>query len=164
MAAVDTPTVGLAERIANLTLINEETKYRLELQREASDRVDTKTTLLLGFAATAAQLVVANRTKMHEGFLAGALLAYAGAFAFGVFGIFLLHYHDAPNPRHLAKHYGAAYIDHTLAALIGTRIAAVEDNRKRHRRKTVFWGYCLIFLAIGLVSTTLALLGGPINP
>lgn len=151
-----------SDRLANYTLINDEVKYRLSLQREAGDRVDTKTTLLLGFAAAAAQLLVANGAKAHEGLLSGALVAYAGAFGLGMGGIYLLPYYDAPEPRHLVATYANSFVDETLAALIGIRIVAVEKNRLRHQRKTAAWGCCLVFFTVGVFLTTWALLEGPI--
>ena len=42
-----------------LELINGEIRYRMDIQRRAIERVDTKATLLLGFAVAAAQFVVA---------------------------------------------------------------------------------------------------------
>ncbi len=148
------------DQVESLTLINDEVKYRLALQREAIDRTDTKTTILVGFVATAAQVLVANRAKADSFWVGVAVAAYLLAFFAGIAAIRIRKYYDAPNASWLIKRYGRSWPEVVLAALVGTRIEAIKINSSTHRRRVLLWWTCLAFLTVGLLATTTAFLRG----
>jgi hypothetical protein len=148
-------------QIETLRLLDEETKYRLSLQREATNRVETKTIVLVGFAATAAQVVAANRSSADRPWMVAALCGYAVAFIAGVWASRVRAYWDAPKVDALAEKYGDVWVEQALAALIGTRVVAVGKNGQSHRRRVRLWWLCLAGLTAGLVLSTIALWRGP---
>lgn len=150
----------LEKQLQTLVLLNDELKYRLQLQREAIDRTDTKTTLLTGLIAVGSQVLVANRDRVGAVWLGFSLAAAALAMASGLWSIRLRPYFDVPKADALVAKYGHSSPEHVLAALAGTRVIAVERNSKSHRRRVILWWACLVFLAATVLLATIGFLRG----
>ncbi len=141
--------------IDTLALINGELVSRLARQEDAGGKVETKATVVAGFAATAVQLLIA-RHPVHPAIAIAAAAAYAAAIASTVTSIRISSYKDIA-PRILLDEYGFAGKGFTLASLAATRVVAFEHNELIHKRKARWWWIGLWALLAGVLLSVLSL-------
>lgn len=144
--------------MASLELINKELTDRLTRQDQSHSRVETKLTLVIGFAATAAQFLATRhpfRTPWSTLFGLCAFGAYIGAFTVGLWGLRLSKYRelDAAELRQLAE---VSQVE-VLMQLIGTRRAAVQANKSRGISKVRSWWWSTGLLAAGLLASVVCI-------
>ncbi len=143
-------TLELAERVV---------RDRLQAQRTAIERIETKATVLLGFAAAAVQFVL--RSETSGGWLIASLVFYGLSLLAGLAAIGLYEHRYPPEPGRLVQ----AYLDlpkaHVLDVLVRSRAEAFYENGRHMRRKRWAWQATLISLVVAVVLSAVALgIGG----
>jgi hypothetical protein len=113
-----------------LELINAEVSASLARQSASSDRIDTKSVFLVGYAGAAASFLAIRHFQPVLGALA--FSAYAAAAAFGVLAYSVRLHKDVPEPGQLFRSYLLKPRVQVLAALAATRIQAFEANDRGH--------------------------------
>lgn len=144
-----------ALQVETLELINTEISASLTRQVNSGASIDTKSVILVGYAAAASSFLA---TRHAQPILATiAYLAYAAAAGFGIWAYAVRLYQDVPSPRHLFNKYLAQPKSETLAALAATRVQAFENNAAKYKRKARRWQISLISLVVGATAMLLAL-------
>jgi hypothetical protein len=115
-------------------------------------RVETKATVVIGFAVTAAQFLATRHpfnSPWSTLFGLTALLCYVAAFACGIWTLRVKKFKDlsATGLRALAEQTQ----DEVLRQLIGTRRKNYEDNKRSADRKARGWWWSSGLLAAGLL-------------
>lgn len=118
---------------ATLALANDLIRERLEAQRTAIERIETKATLLLGFAAVGVQLLVT--TDARGAWVVVALLAFSGVFVAGIAAIALYEHRFPPDPGRLVASYLHLPRAHVLDVVVRTRAEAFYRNTAHLRSK-----------------------------
>jgi hypothetical protein len=137
-----------------LELINSELGGRLDRQDESGSKIDTKATLLVGFAATAAQFLATRRAQpLLQGI---AFAGYALAFCLGVWTLAVAPYKDI-EPRRLLDGHAMLSKEDVLAHLAATRVKIFEMNKRKHDRKAIRWWLGIAALTIGLVFSAVSI-------
>jgi len=138
-----------------LELANDVIRERLELQRTAIERIETKATLLLGFAAAGIQVLLLRGVHGVPG--AVAITAFALSMATGLGCVAVYEHHYPPEPGRIVDAYLAVSRAHLLDVLVRTRTVAYFRNAKVTRRKRVAWLVTLFLLAIGAAASGLTI-------
>lgn len=143
---VDPETVEVAEALL---------RDRLNVQRTAIERIETKATVLLGFAAAAGQFVLSSDATGW--WLWSSLALYGASIMSGVLAIGIYEHSYPPEPRRLVH----AYLDvpkvQLLDVLARTRADAFYENAGHMRTKRRAWIATLILLILAVVCSTVAL-------
>ena len=147
-------TPDIRSQAETLDLINSELAGRLDRQDQSGSRIDTKATLLVGFAATAAQFLATRHAQPV--LQAMAFAAYAVAFCLGVWTLAVAPYKDI-EPRKLLDGHAMLPKEEVLAHLAATRVKIFEINKRKHDRKSVTWWLSLVALSIGLVFSAVSI-------
>lgn len=140
---------------ATLELANDLVRERLEAQRTAIERIETKATLLLGFAAVGVQLLVTSGGR--SGWMLAALIAFAGVFIAGVAAIALYEHRFPPDPGRLVAGYLHLPRAHVLDVVVRTRAEAFYRNTAHLRFKRKTWFATLVLLAVAVVLSAVAI-------
>jgi hypothetical protein len=157
-AATPPPAPTTADQVDTLEVINKEITDRLARQSTSMAQIDTKAALIAGVAATAAQFLAGRKDPAPAAlFAALAYSAYACAFLAAVGAYSLARYTDVPDPRALVTRLAHLPKAEVFARLAATRTDAFEANQRKHRRKAVFWWVSVVALALGLASSTIAI-------
>lgn len=144
-----------ARRAETLELINAEITSSLARQKASSDRIDTKSVSLVGYAGAASTFLA---TRHFQPVLGGiAFGAFAAAAVAGMLAYSIGMYQDVPEPRQLFTRYRSGPKTTALAALAATRVQAFESNGRKHARKARRWWISLFFLGAGMTLMILAL-------
>lgn len=139
-----------------LELINSELADRLARQAASSAKIDSKATVLTGYALAAASFLA---TRHPQPVLAGfAYAAYALAAGLSIGANAVGPYRDVPAPRSLFNRYATRPRAETLAALGATRVRVFEDNARRHAHKGRLWLAAAGVLSAGVVLMISAIL------
>ncbi|MEV7591957.1 hypothetical protein AB0O42_16855 [Streptomyces sp. NPDC089922] len=144
-----------ARVLPTLSLINTELTGRLARQSTAGATIDTKTVFLLGFLATAAQFLAAQKA-VQPLLAAAAFLAYAVACVLAVSVLRLEEYQDL-EPRAVLDTYGRAPEGELLLALAATRATMFEHNARLHRRRAKRWTVSLVSAGVGIALSSAAI-------
>ena len=136
-------------------LINGELTSRLARQDQSSSRIETKATLVVGFAATATQFL-ATQHPSNAVLASTAFVAYAASFFSGLGAIMISRYREI-EPRALLDNYAARTKAEVIGRLASVRVLAYEHNAARLRRKAILWWVSLVFLAAGLTLSAVAI-------
>jgi hypothetical protein len=140
------------EDLGTLELINAELASRLSRQDLSLSRIETKATVVLGFAATAAQFLATRdpfRTPWSTLFGLVAFLVYAGAFAFGIWTLRVAKFDDL-DPGELRQIATIDKMD-ALRQLIWARRAMFDTNKRKADRKADTWWWSFVLLTAGLL-------------
>ncbi len=142
----DPGTLELAEQVV---------RDRLQAQRTAIERIETKATVLLGFAAAAVQFVL--RSEASGPWLVAGLIFYGLSLLAGLAAIGLYEHRYPPEPGRLVQ----AYLDlpkaHVLDVLVRSRADAFYENGRHMRRKRIAWQATLVFLVLAVLLSGIAL-------
>ncbi len=144
------------QRETTLRLINTEVAARLDRQIAAGNQIDTKSALVLGFTATAAQFLA--NVPAQGALQALAFGFYLAAFAFGVAAVAVARYTEVPEPRALLDGYAEREEVEVLSHLAATRVAAFESNVQRQDSKACRWTVSVACLASGIITSAGAML------
>lgn len=145
-------TTELQDREANLELLHEEIKQRLDSQAKAIERIETKAVVMAGFSVTAVQFVLSRQA--HTAIWATALVLFALSFLASLGVISLTKYQDPPSPSALVERYDALRRGDTLGSLIGIKVDAYTKNAKPAKRKVVLSWTSAVLLVAGLAFAT----------
>ena len=137
-------------------LIAETNRDRLIAQRQATERIETKGTILLGFALAALQFLV-TRTDANTAWQVAAVVAYGLAFASGL--VVVVPYQDKfpPDPAGFLVAFQEAPLHLAQKFLAGMRARAFTENVKLTKRKERFWWLTLSLLAIGVALSSISI-------
>lgn len=133
--------------VETLELLLGQVVTRQEHVRSATERVETKSVVLLGFAVTAAQLVLDR--DVESGYLRWALGAFGVAVVAALYSVALRAFFDSPRPRAMADHLWQFSKEAALIELLGNAVVAFERNRDSHKKRVIGWWVALTFLTIG---------------
>lgn len=145
-------TTELQDREANLQLLHEEIKQRLDSQAKAIERIETKAVVMAGFSVTAVQFVLSRQA--HTGVWIAALVLFAFSFLASLGVISLTKYQDPPSPTALVERYEVLRRGDTLGSLIGIKVDAYTKNAKPAKRKVVLSWTSAVLLVAGLAFAT----------
>lgn len=137
-----------------LELANHLLEERLASQKAGIERIETKATLLMGFAVVGAQFVV---REARGGWTAAAVISYLLALAFGVIAIALYEHDEPPRPSRLVEAYLGQPRASLLDVLVRTREAAFYTNQRHALRKRRAWIATLGFVAVAVLLSATAL-------
>lgn len=136
-----------------LQLINDELSARLDRQRQASGRLDTKLTGLLTLCLASVPLGL--WVDLHWRLAVAMALTGAAALA-ALGGLWVRGLWDAPIPRHLAEHYMEKPQIEVLDRLIGTKVLVFERNAALSARKARLWRVSAVMLGGAAMAGLLA--------
>lgn len=140
-----------------LELINTEVTAGLARLSDSGSSIDTKATILVGYAGVAASFLATRHAQPVLAALAYA--AFGLTAAFGIWAYAVRLYQDVPDPRQLFNGYYTQPKTHVLAALAATRVEAYESNADKHASKARRWWLCVLSLIVGVILMILALTG-----
>jgi dienelactone hydrolase len=143
------------DREPALELINTEITASLDRQADASQNIDNKAVLLVGYAGAAAAFLATRHSQHVLGALAFA--GYAISAATGTLAYAVRTRQDVPTPRRLFTAYHDKPEADILTALAATRVQAFEKNARKHHRKVLLWWLSLASLASGMILMIAAL-------
>jgi hypothetical protein len=146
------------EQASTYRLLSETTRDRLLAQRDSIDRIETKGTVLLGFAIAIAQLYVTQSDAVTE-LRVLAFVGFALAVVFGLFVVRPYEHRYPPEPLEFCETFlevRSLLIDKWLGA---ARAEAFEANVLPAKRKERFYWLTLAALigaaVVSVVSLTL---------
>lgn len=139
-----------------LELVNLELAERQARQAAASASIETRSVLLAGFVAIAAQFLATRHTQAV--LQASALTAFAVSFVGGVAVLAVGSPGEAPTASVLVEDHARRPKAQVLAALAAARVAALQANTARQRRKAQCWWVAVVALGAGTVLSVLAIL------
>jgi hypothetical protein len=148
-----TPTVD--DQAGTWELINNELTSRLARQDQSSSRIETKATVVVGFAATAAQFL-ATQHASNGVLVCLAFVAYALSFGCCLGAIVISRYREL-DPRGLLDVYAWRPRVEVIGRLAAIRVQAYEHNAAKLRRKAIFWWLGLVSLTAGLTLSAIAI-------
>lgn len=144
---------------ATLELAEDLLRDRLQAQRTAIERIETKATVLLGFGAAAAQFLL--RSEATGGWLVAGLVFYGLTLVAGLAAIGVYEHQYPPEPGRLVE----AYLDlpraHVLDVLVRSRSEAFYENGRHMGRKRRAWQATLGLLVVAVVLSAVALAIAP---
>jgi hypothetical protein len=139
-----------------LELVNLELAERHARQAASSASIETRSVLLAGFVAIAAQFLATQHTQPV--LQAGALTAYTVSFVGGVAVLAVSSPGEALPASALVEDHARRPKAEVLAALAAARVAALEANAGRKRRKAQFWWVAVVALGVATALSVLAIL------
>lgn len=146
----------LHEYAETLELVNLELAERHARQAASSASIETRSVLLAGFAAIAAQFLATRDTQPV--LQAGALTAYTVSFVGGVAVLAVSPPGEALTASALVEDHARRPKAQLLAALAAARLAALQANAGRQRRKAQLWWVAVVALGAATVLSVLAIL------
>ncbi|MBK5222032.1 MAG: hypothetical protein JJE52_03975 [Acidimicrobiia bacterium] len=135
-----------------MRLVNDETRYRLDVQRSSIDQVATKASFVAGVAVTLLTFLAAANGETLWKWLA--LLAFALTAACSLNALRLRKWREVPEPRPTADHAWQHSEEEVLVELLNSRISAFAINETRRAMVHRWWWLSVASLAAG---TTLGL-------
>jgi hypothetical protein len=144
------------EYAETLELVNLELAERHARQAAWSASIETRSILLAGFVAIAAQFLATRHTQPV--LQASALTAYTVSFVGGVAVLAVSSPGEAPTASALVEDYARRPKAQLLAALAAARVAALQANAGRQRRKAQCWWVAVVALGAATVLSVLAIL------
>jgi hypothetical protein len=138
-----------------LDLINSELAGLLDRQSDSLDRIDTKATLVIGYALAAASFLATQHPELILAVLA--YVAFATAAGLGIVTLAVRDY-DELKPRPLFVGYAGRSRASTLAALGALRVKAFECNGRKLDQKAKQWQISIAVLVLGTLLMILAIL------
>lgn len=144
------------EYAETLELLNLELAERHARQAATSASIETRSVLLAGFAAIAAQFLATRHAQ--PGLQAGALTAYTVAFVGAVAALAVSSPDEAVSAGALVEDHAGRPKAQVLAALAAARVAALRANAGRLRRKARCCWVAVVALGAATVLSVLAIL------
>ena len=142
-----------------LVMLNDELSARLVRQTQASDRTDTKVTVIVGFALAIGQFL-ATRT-LFIGLAIPAVIFLAASVGAGVWCLKPRPFIDVPEAQPFVDKYKRLDRQATLGGLIGSRVDAFNKNESQRLTKLTWWRYSLLALVLGAAMSAVSIwLGG----
>ena len=148
---------GLDRQSETLELISNEVTAILAAQYDSAARIDTKATILVGYAGAAASFLATRHSRPVLAALA--YVAFGAAVCFGIWAYGVYFYETVPEPRTLFTRYRKRTKAEVLAALAATRVKVIERNADRIDQKVKRWWISLGILTIGMVLMISAIAG-----
>jgi hypothetical protein len=140
-------TEELSRQSETLDLINSEVTARLAGQFDSADKIDTKASVLVGYAGAAATFLATQHAQAVVAILA--YVAFGVAAAAGVWAYAVTFYREVPSPRRLFGYWVLTKAE-TLRALAATRVQGIEWNNAKLNQKVQRWWISLGALAVGM--------------
>jgi len=146
------------DRAASFELVAEAVRLRLDAQRQAAERIETKAAILLGFVATAVPLL-ATQEGAENWLRIPAFVVYGLATIFGVVAIRPYPHWETPLPRPFV----AAFLkypqppENVSKWLAAARVRTFEDNLPVARQKARCWWLSLLALAVAVLLSVFSL-------
>lgn len=146
----------LHEFTGTLELVNHELAERHTRQAASSASIETRSALLVGFVAVAAEVLATRHAQpvLQRSALAG----YAASFIAGVVALVVSSPGDAPSARTLVEDYARRPKPQVLAQLAAARFAVLQENSSRQRRKAQCWWVAVAALGVATLLSVLAIL------
>jgi hypothetical protein len=144
------------EYAETLELVNGELAERHTRQAASNASLETRSFLLAGFVAVAGPFLAARHAQ--AGLQWVALGAYGLSFIAGVAALAAGSPRDAPPARTLVEDYGRQPKAQALARLAAARVAVLQENSARQRRKAQCWWVALAALGTATLLSVLAIL------
>jgi hypothetical protein len=144
------------EYAETLEMVNAELTERHTRQAASNASLETRSLLLAGFAAVAGPVLAARNAQ--PGLQWTALGGYAVSLAAGVATLAVGSLRDAPPARTLVEDYGRQPKAQALARLAAARVAVLQENSARQRRKAQCWWVALAALGTATLLSVLAIL------
>lgn len=141
--------IGAAEndeqREATYRFLNEEITAQHRLLLEEARGLDTKATLVTGFAATAISFLLTGRRGTTWWL---ALAGYLGAFGTALAGLWPRRWYGLV-PAALRDELSEAAPVFVVGEVAGTKVSIYERNLHKARSKVVLWTASVVFLGAG---------------
>jgi hypothetical protein len=145
------------EQLQAISTVNDSIRDRLIVQRDSIERIETKGTLLLGFAIAASQFLLTRFDDTSTGWTVLALVAYGLAFIAGLVAIAPYRHDYPPDPVPFFVNYGNQPPDVVVRTLAASRAVAYVENASRARTKGIAWWFTVALLAAAVALSGLAL-------
>ena len=142
-------------------ILNEELRHRLDIQRSAAERVETKAAILLGFAATAMQFVV-GRDEASP--LETATVIAWCATIIACLAVVTVRPSGELDPEDFVNDLWSADAPFAHTKLVRTRLYEFERNRRRLTIRTRAWLLSSRCLAAAGILSALHLSYGSARP
>jgi hypothetical protein len=139
-----------------LELVYLELAERHARQAASSASIETRSVLLAGFVAIAAQFIATRDTQPV--LQASALTAYTVSFIGGVAVLAVSSPGEALTASAFVEDHARRPKAQVLAALAAARVAALQANAGRQRRKAQCWWVAVVALGAATVLSVLAIL------
>jgi len=142
-------------QVESLELIHAEVQARRDAQREATTRIETKATLLVGLCVTVAQVMV---SRSEQGNLTNVAYVLIGlALVAGLAAVFPRRTQEPPKVEVLAStDYAQKTKAELLASLVGTKRDAFIKNKKAHDMKANLLMASAGLLTLGTTMSVIA--------
>jgi hypothetical protein len=153
----DRPDTGAdpPEYAETLELINAELAERQTRQAAVAASIETRSILLVGFVAVAAQFLA---TRHGEPVLQRtAFAAYALSAGSGIAALAARSSSPEPAADTLVEDYADGPRERALARLAAARVTALRENSVRHQRRTRWWWLAVAALAVATVLSIAAI-------
>lgn len=145
------------ENVETWELLNEEMRQRLDVQRGAAARLETKAAVVIGAALTAVQFVAKEPVRSY--WLPAAVVAYATAMGAGLFAV-LPRAFDEIGPRSMLVGLWLFPRGRAAAELANNRYVAYQANARRHGRRVDCVRVAIVALIAGGIMSVVHLTEG----
>lgn len=133
------------QREATYRFLNEEISAQHRVLMEEARGLDTKATVVAGFAAAALSFLLANRRQTIWWF---ALAGYLIALALALLALWPRRWHGLV-PAALRDELSEAKAVFAVGLVAGSKVAIYERNYRKARTKALLWTASVAFLAAG---------------
>ena len=143
--------IGIArndeEREATYRFLNAEISAQHSERMEWARGVDTKATLVAGFASAAIPFVLQSRSSLLWGL---ALAAYGVAFAFAFSALWPRKW-EGLKPTALQEDLSEAAPVFVIGEIAGSKVEIYERNERKAHRKVILWASGTVWLGAGVI-------------
>lgn len=145
------------EQVETWDLLNAEMRHRLDVQRAAAERLETKAAIVLGAALTAVQFVAKERVRSY--WLVVAVIAYCTAISAALCAV-LPRAFDEVGPRSMLVGLWLFPRGRAAAELANNRYVAYQANARRHGRRVDCVRVAIVALIAGAIMSVVHLTEG----
>lgn len=147
----------MTEQVATWELLNDEMRDRLDVQRGAAERLETKAAIVTGAALTAVQFVAKEPVTSY--WLPAAVLAYCAAMGAAFFAVVPRAF-DEIGPRSMLVGLWLYPRGRAAAELANNRFVAYQANAKRHGMRVDCVRVAIVALMAGATLSVVHLTQG----
>ncbi|MGH2627552.1 MAG: hypothetical protein ACRDHY_12985 [Anaerolineales bacterium] len=133
------------QREATYRFLNDEISAQHRSLMEEARGLDTKATVVAGFATAAVSFLLANRRETIWWF---ALAGYLAALVFALAALWPRRWHGLV-PAALRDELSEAAPVFVVGEVAGTKVAIYERNYAKAQAKALLWTTSVVFLAVG---------------
>ncbi len=138
-------------------LLNEELRHRLDVQRAAAQRLETKATVIIGAALAGVQFIAKEPFRSY--WLPLAVGSYLAAIGAGLLAVLPQVFHET-GPRPMLIGLWLYPRGRAAAELANNRLAAYEMNVKRHGRRVAAVRVSVVALVLAAILSVAHLTQG----